>query len=107
MSDPLVDWLETLVGVVVEAKVPHALAGGLAVGFWAKPRATVDIDLVVAADGIDRLREGCRRAGLLQTTRPIVSFRRMRMLRMLPAPESQPEPIAVDFLLVSADFEAE
>jgi len=33
-------------------KVPHALIGGMAIAFRANPRATVDIDLIVAADSV-------------------------------------------------------
>jgi len=33
-------------------QVPHALIGGIAVAFRANPRATTDVDFIVAADGL-------------------------------------------------------
>ena len=50
------------------AHIGYALAGGLAVSIYAAPRATDDIDLVVAAQDVARIAEtlaplGFRRAG--------------------------------------------
>ncbi len=45
--------LEEVLGAAVrwleDAGVPYALVGGLTVGVWAEPRATADVDVIVAA----------------------------------------------------------
>ena len=52
--------------------MPYALAGGLAVSIYATPRATQDIDLLVAVSDLDRVVAllgplGFRRAGRRMT----------------------------------------
>lgn len=56
---------------------------------------------------IERTRRVCREAGLLQAGRSVVSFKKLRLLRMLIPPEGGPEPISVDFLLLDPAFEAD
>lgn len=103
-DDRLLGWLVALSTELRRAKVPHALAGGLAVAVWARPRATADIDLVVPGDdaAIASLRAAAHRAGLLQTGRRATKLRRITLLRMLAPPggPGDPEPVAVDLLIV-------
>lgn len=107
-EDRLLRWLAKLSAALAEERVPHAVAGGLAVAAWAEPRATVDIDLVVRPDeeAVAAARRACRAAGLLQTGRQIIAFRRLRMLRMLVPPEED-EPTSVDLLLLHEDLAAD
>lgn len=98
----LVDWVAKLSRVFSAAGVEHALAGGLAVAVWARPRATVDIDLVILgdADSIAAVRAAGTQLGLLQTNRRITKFRRARLLRMAIPPTTTRETISIDLLLV-------
>ena len=50
----LVDELRGIVGIFDGASIAYALAGGLAVSIYATPRATQDIDVLVAVTDLDR-----------------------------------------------------
>jgi hypothetical protein len=47
-DNPLFQALEELCRFLDDAHLDYALVGGLAVGIWAAPRATVDIDFLVS-----------------------------------------------------------
>jgi predicted nucleotidyltransferase len=61
----LAAFLERVVEVLDEAGVSYMLTGSLASAFYAVPRATQDIDVVIEAqkEGIERLIEGLLAAG--------------------------------------------
>ena len=102
MAEPeLLHWVAALGSALDDAGVQHALAGGLALALHGQPRATVDIDLVIApdADTIARARDACAALGILQTRRRVVAFKRVSMVRMIVPPSAGPEPIAVDLFL--------
>jgi hypothetical protein len=62
----LAGFLSTIIGIMDAAGVPHMLTGSLAAAYYATPRATQDIDLVIdAREGqIERLVDGLMAAGL-------------------------------------------
>lgn len=61
----LTEFLGRIVGVLDEADVPYMLTGSLAAAYYAVPRATRDVDVVVDASrrGIERVVEGLLAAG--------------------------------------------
>ena len=61
----LAAFLERVVEVLDESEVSYMLTGSLASAFYAVPRATQDIDVVIEAekDGIERLVQGLLAAG--------------------------------------------
>jgi hypothetical protein len=102
----LLDWVALVSRSLSAAGVGHALAGGLAVAVWARPRATVDMDIVVPTDeaSIARAREALASAGLIQTRRRIAQFKRIGLLRLAIPPETGRETIVVDLLVLQADL---
>jgi hypothetical protein len=58
--------LQRVVDILDESRVAYMLTGSLAAAYYATPRATKDIDLVVETDqgGIERLVAGLHAAGL-------------------------------------------
>jgi predicted nucleotidyltransferase len=58
-------FLQRVIQILDEAGVPYMLTGSLASAYYAVPRATQDIDLVVEteAPGVERLVRGLREAG--------------------------------------------
>jgi hypothetical protein len=48
----LFEEFRTIVAALAEASIPFAVCGGLAMSIHARPRATVDIDLLVPAEAI-------------------------------------------------------
>lgn len=61
----LATFLQRVIQILDEAGVPYMLTGSLASAYYAVPRATQDIDLVVEtqAAGVERLVGGLREAG--------------------------------------------
>jgi hypothetical protein len=51
-DNPLTRSLEDLCLFLDDVRIEYMLIGGLAVGIWGEPRATVDIDVLVAV-GLD------------------------------------------------------
>ena len=61
----LTAFLRKLVEILDEAGVPYMLTGSLASAYYAVPRATQDVDLVIETDvpGVERVVQGLRDAG--------------------------------------------
>lgn len=61
----LVAFIQTVAGILDEADVPYMLTGSLAAAYYATPRATQDLDVVIDApeSGIERLVQGLLDSG--------------------------------------------
>jgi hypothetical protein len=61
----LAAFLGRIVGILREAGIPHMLTGSLASAYYAAPRATQDVDLVIeaGAEALDRAVRGLSDAG--------------------------------------------
>ena len=59
-------FFQTVVEILDRADVPYMLTGSLAAAYYAVPRATQDLDVVIEAErsGIERVVHGLRSAGL-------------------------------------------
>jgi hypothetical protein len=55
-----------MVAALSEASVPFAVCGGLAMSIHARPRATIDIDLLAPTDAIEHLVEALRPIGFVR-----------------------------------------
>lgn len=51
----ILDELRRLVAVLNEHQVPYALCGGMAMGVHGRARTTIDIDLLVLSDSLDKV----------------------------------------------------
>lgn len=49
--------LENITEALDQRKIPYALCGALAVGVYAEPRATKDIDLLLLAEDVEHVKE--------------------------------------------------
>ena len=63
----LIDELGKLVGALDKHEIDYALCGGIAMAIYDRPRATVDIDLLILSESLDRVIEIAR--GLEYTIR--------------------------------------
>jgi len=102
-NNPLVQSLREICSFLDETSVEYMLVGGMAVGIWAEPRATVDIDLLVSirlAD-LDNLRRHLTESGrfIFIHEKPMV-FGRISFLR---ATLRSNADISIDFIF-SDDF---
>ena len=64
---PAFDVAARLARALDEASIPYAIGGALALGVWAQPRGThdVDLDVFVADDGLDAALDAMETAGLV------------------------------------------
>jgi hypothetical protein len=60
----LTGFLHRVIGILDEAGVPYMLTGSLASAYYAIPRATQDLDVVIATekDGLEKVVQGLRNA---------------------------------------------
>jgi hypothetical protein len=60
----LTGFLHRVIGILDEAGVPYMLTGSLASAYYAIPRATQDLDVVIATekDGVEKVVQGLRNA---------------------------------------------
>jgi hypothetical protein len=80
----LFDELRAIVAALDGASVAYALAGGLAVSIYAAPRATQDIDLLIAVPDLERAMSAVRDLGFRVAGRPMqVSGGRMEIQRLI------------------------
>lgn len=63
--------LREVAAALSEAGIPWALVGGFAVSLLTEPRATQDLDLLVAPDDWDRVREALAPRGYLELSAPM------------------------------------
>jgi hypothetical protein len=59
----LIDELAGVIAAMDAATIPYAVCGGLALGILGYPRATIDIDLLIAPEDVDRAKAAVGRAG--------------------------------------------
>ncbi len=103
-DNPLIKSLKELCSFLEDQGIEYMLIGGLAVGIWGEPRATVDIDFLVATglDDFDTLKHN-----LIESSRfvfihdkPMV-FGKITFLR---ATIKSNTDISVDFLFSDDEF---
>ena len=76
--------LRTLAAALDAASIPYGLAGGLAVSLYTTPRATEDIDVLVAAVDVERVVRATAPLGFRMTGRPIsVADGRIEIRRLI------------------------
>ncbi len=89
--------LRRIVEALDQARVDYALAGGLAVSIYTVPRATEDIDLVLAARDLERAVPALRPLGFQAAGRPmVVASGRLQIQRLIRI--EGPDLLALDLL---------
>jgi hypothetical protein len=78
------DELRGIVKALNAAEIPYALVGGLAVSIYAQPRATEDVDLLLAREDLARTIERLEKLGFrLAGTLMSVAARRLEIQRLI------------------------
>jgi len=76
LANDKIDLVQLLLDLLAETGTDYCLIGGLAVNAYAEPVVSLDLDLVVSADNIDRLCELAKAKGLEVEKFPLnVNFR--------------------------------
>jgi hypothetical protein len=57
LSNSTVDIVQTLLGLLQENEIDYCVIGGLAVNAYVEPVVSLDLDMVVASDRIERIKE--------------------------------------------------
>ncbi|MEO5656643.1 MAG: nucleotidyl transferase AbiEii/AbiGii toxin family protein [Nitrospiria bacterium] len=80
-------------------RIEYMLIGGMAVGVWAAPRATADLDFVVGLDeaGLSTLIDAARGDGLVVFDVKPIHFKKMTLFRMFKPGEG--DLLMIDCLL--------
>ena len=67
----LFECFRAVVGSLVDARVPFAVCGGIAMSIHARPRATIDIDLLAPSDAIPSLEGALAPLGFVRRGEPL------------------------------------
>lgn len=92
----LYEELRAITRALGRARIPYALAGGLAVGVYAAPRATEDIDLLADPDDPPRIFDALRPLGWRAHDEP-TTFPRATLRRLVKV--ARDDALALDLLL--------
>lgn len=106
-NNPLIQSLKEVCSFLDEAALEYMLVGGLAVGIWAEPRATVDIDVLVSVriNDVEDLKRRLTESNkfVFIHDKPMV-FGKVSFLRA--TLKSNPD-VSLDFLFADDVFENE
>ncbi len=102
--------LEQELGAIVDAlaaeQIEYALCGGLAMAVHGAPRATIDIDLLVREEDVERIRSVVGRLGFTFRAFPMTfAGGSVRIERVTKIDPSDGETLMLDLLLVTPELE--
>jgi len=94
--------LKNIIEAFDRNKIDYALCGGLALAVYARPRATLDIDIMVERDVIGRVKQIVEKLGFNLPATPM-SFKdgAVQIHRMTKVDDESGEHLVVDLLLVT------
>ena len=100
----LLDVLKDIINTLNEQRIEYALCGGLAMAVYALPRATLDIDIMIEADSLDRTKQAVYDLGFIQDAMPM-EFQGGKVLihRISKIDSSSGEVLFLDMLIVTPE----
>ena len=98
----LFDEFRAVVGALERARIPYAICGGIAMSIHARPRATVDIDLLAPVEDIEGLVEALRPQGFVRRERAPARLAKgaVVMHRLTKIVPGDPEVLSLDVIEV-------
>ena len=95
--------LKNLIKAFEENKIDYALCGGLALAVYARPRATLDIDIMVETDMLDKIKPVVAKLGF-NIPAPPMSFKdgAVQIHRITKIDEESGEHMVLVLLLVTS-----
>ena len=96
--------LQKIIEAFDDEKIDYALCGGLALAVYAKPRATLDIDIMVAPDLLDKIKQIVENLGFNIPTMPM-TFKAgaVQIHRMTKIDIESGEHLVLDLLIVTPE----
>jgi len=100
----LLEELKELAAELDRDEIDYALCGGLAIAIYAKPRATLDIDMMIDPKSLSRAKRAARKLGFEQSTAPM-EFRDGAVIihRLTKIDGVSGEHLVLDLLLVTPE----
>ena len=99
--------LKAVVAALETARVPFALCGGLALAVYGRPRATVDIDLLVPGDSVDAAFLALSPLGFDIAALPMeFGGGRVEIRRVSKVDAEAEDLLSVDLLIVTSELSA-
>jgi hypothetical protein len=103
----LIEQLKQLVALLTAEKIPYAICGGLALAVHGKPRATVDIDILIQETDLQKVMAVGKRAGFnlpagdMNFAGGKIKIRRLSKI----VPKYADDVLTLDMLLVTPDVQ--
>jgi len=100
----LLEELKKLVDRLNEEGIDYAMCGGLAMAVYALPRATLDIDIMIEANSLDKTKDAVHQLGFTLTAVPMsFSGGKVRIHRISKIEPDTGEILALDLLIVTPE----
>ncbi len=108
-TEAVLETLRQLWLVLRQNHIQAAVVGGLALAAWKHPRTTLDVDVLLIADGKQRamLAEDLRRAGFRQKRDELMALGEFDLLQLAYEPEGSYIDVQVDLLLAQSAYARE
>jgi hypothetical protein len=101
----LLEELKILTQKLDQLGIDYALCGGLALAIYAKPRATLDIDIMVQPDDYSEIKEAVKELGYTMSS-AMMEFNNgaVRLQRLSKVDKSTGEYFILDLILVTPEI---
>ncbi len=89
-----------------EAKVPYALCGGLAMAVYAFPRATMDIDVIILTNDLEKVKVLAKELGY-SIDSGLMKFKKgaIQIYRLCKITQGTGEALILDLLIVTPEIQ--
>lgn len=99
----LIDELKKLISQLERNEIDYALCGGLAIAIYAKPRATLDIDIMIDPNFLEKAKMAVSELGFELSAAPMKLHDGAIIIhRLVKIDEISGEHLVLDFLLVTS-----
>ena len=96
--------LDAVIAALTRAGIEYAVCGGVAMAIHGKPRATIDIDLLVEAGDEERVYDAVEPLGFRFKAKPMHFAGGTMEIRRVSKIDSDGETLMLDLLLVTPTF---
>lgn len=102
----LIEELKKLLIKLDEERVSYALCGGLAMAVYSYPRATIDIDLMIVTDDLERVKDIAKELGFSLDT-GLMKFKKgaIQIYRLCKITKNPSEALILDLLMVTPEIQ--
>ncbi len=100
----LLEELKNLTAKFDLLEIDYALCGGLALAIYARPRATLDIDIMIEPDSLQQTRNSAKDLGFTLNAAPMEFHEgKVKIQRLTKIDEDSGEALILDLLIVTPE----